>query len=209
MNKPLSKEDLDGLDQETLVETVLSLQKSLDEVLKNNELLLEALKVSRQRSYGSKSEVSSSQIPLDLFLNEAEDLSDNTVEEVKLSSAAPRKVKVKGKKKSDLSKITDHREELIELPKEKLDQIFTEGNYRRLPDQIVQKLEHYPARFEAVTYRVCVYCARLSLRSLQPNTPTACLYTDKRRPLNRTISSSIGKTWPTGSFLPTIDTFPS
>ena len=160
MNKPLSKEDLDGLDQETLVETVLSLQKSLDEVLKNNELLLEALKVSRQRSYGSKSEVSSSQIPLDLFLNEAEDLSDNTVEEVKLSSAAPRKVKVKGKKKSDLSKITDHREELIELPKEKLDQIFTEGNYRRLPDQIVQMLEHYPARFEAVTYRVCVYCAK-------------------------------------------------
>ena len=161
MNKPLSKEDLYELDQKTLVETVLSLQTSVDELLKNNELLLQALKVSRQRSFGSKSEVNNSdQIPLDLFLNEAEDLCDDTVKEAELSEAAPRKAKVKGKKKSDLSKITDHREELIELPKEKLDQIFGEGNYRRLPDQIIQKLEHIPSRFEAVTYRICVYCAK-------------------------------------------------
>lgn len=156
-----TKEDLLNLDNETLVETIISLKTSLDETQKNYELVLEALKLRNQRSFGKKSEsVDINQLSLDLGFNEVEVLADENIEEVKLAEAAPRKIKVKGKRKSDLSKITNHREEIIALSKEELDSYFGENNYKRLPDQIIQKLEHHPASFEAITYKVHVYVAK-------------------------------------------------
>ena len=117
----MDKEELVKLDKETLAETVLSLQKSVDELLKNNELLLEALKISKQRTYGKASEVNSNdQLTLELSFNEAESLYDKRQSEPELNEAAPRKKKSKGKKKNDLSKITDHREEFIELSDDEL-----------------------------------------------------------------------------------------
>ncbi len=157
----MDKEELVKLDKETLAETVLSLQKSVAELLKNNELLLEALKISKQRTYGKASEVNSSdQLTLELSFNEAESLYDKRQPEPELNEAAPRKKKRKGKKKNDLLKITDHREELIEIPDDELDSIFGKDNYKRLPDEVIQKLEHIPAKFEAITYRIAVYTAK-------------------------------------------------
>lgn len=157
----MERKELIELDKEILVDMIVSLQKSVDELLKNNELLLEALKVSKQRDYGKKSEVNSiDQLSLDLSFNEAESLCDEAFPEPELKEAAPRKKKAKGKKQSDLAKITDHREELIELSSSELDEIFGKNNYKRLPDEIIQKLEHIPAKFEAITYKVAVYCAK-------------------------------------------------
>ena len=140
---------------------ILSLQKSVDELLKNNELLLEALKISKQRDYGKKSEVNSvDQLSLELSFNEAESICDTCFPEPELNKVTPGKKKAKGRKQSDLMKITDHREEHIELSDKELDSIFGKGNYKRLPDEIIQKLEHIPAKFEAITYKVAVYCAK-------------------------------------------------
>ncbi|MBR3251954.1 MAG: hypothetical protein IKF80_09630, partial [Erysipelotrichaceae bacterium] len=158
----MDKQELIKLDKETLIETVVSLQKSVDELLKNNELLLEALKLSKQRNYGKATEVNSffDQLSFDLSFNEAESLYDETQIEPELDEAAPRRKKNKGKRSCDLSKITDHRQELIELSNDELDSIFGKDNYKRLPDEIIQKLEHIPAKFEAITYKVAVYCAK-------------------------------------------------
>ena len=62
----------------------------------------------------------------------AESLCDEAFPEPELKEAAPRKKKAKGKKQSDLAKITDHREELIELSSSELDEIFGKNNYKRL-----------------------------------------------------------------------------
>ena len=157
----MERKELIELDKEILIDMILSLQKSVDELLKNNELLLEALRISKQKDYGKKSEVNSAdQLSLELFFNEAESTCDTSFPEPELKQAAPRKKKTRGRKQSDLLKITDHREESIELSDSQLDELFGRNNYKRLPDEIIQKLEHIPAKFEAVTYRVAVYCAK-------------------------------------------------
>ena len=157
----MERKDLVELDKEILIDMIVSLQKSVDELLKNNELLLEALKVSKQRDYGKSSEVNSTdQLSLDLSFNEAESLCDESCPEPSLKEAAPKKKKLKGKKQNDLTKIIDHRQEFIELSSSQLDEIFGKDNYKRLPDEIIQKLEHIPSKFEAVTYKIAVYCAK-------------------------------------------------
>ena len=159
-NTELKKEEINELSKEQLVDTVVSLQTSVNELLRKNEVLMEALQANNQRMFGRKSEVNQNQLNLDLFFNEAEALQNDEITEVTLKEAAPKRIKTKGKKAADLSKITEHRDEYVGISTEELNLHFGEGNYKRLPDQIIEKLEHKPAVFEAVTYHIAVYAAR-------------------------------------------------
>ena len=76
-----------------------------------------------------------------------------------LEEAAPRK-KAKGKRASDIQKITNHREEYTELSEEELNERFGKSGWKRLSYQIITKLEHIPASFEVVTYKIGVYAAK-------------------------------------------------
>ena len=99
-NGLVEREELIKLDKNTLIETIVSLQRSVDELLKNNELLLEALKLSKQRIYGKKSEVNNNnQLTLDLFFNEPEALYDENINEPSIEETVQiRKKKKKGKR---------------------------------------------------------------------------------------------------------------
>ena len=68
-----------------------------------------------------------------------------------------RRKKAKGKKQEDWKKITNHRDEYLELSEEELDKQYGKGKWKRLPDELIYKLEHIPASFEAVTYHIAVY----------------------------------------------------
>ena len=154
-----NKKDLENTPKEVLITLIMSLQSSVDELTKTVRILNEQIQVMNQRSYGRKSEqVSSLQLELDLGFNEIEAVADPNEEEPLLEKAAPKK-RPKGKRAADIKKITNHREEYIELSDEELNEKFGTDKWKRLPYQIITKLEHIPASFEAVTYKIGVYAS--------------------------------------------------
>ena len=154
-----NKKDLENTPKEVLITLIMSLQSSIDELNKTVRILNEQIQIMNQRSYGRKSEqVSSLQLELDLGFNEIEAVADPNEEEPLLEKAAPKK-RPKGKRAADIKKITNHREEYIELSDEELNEKFGTDKWKRLPYQIITKLEHIPASFEAVTYKIGVYAS--------------------------------------------------
>ena len=155
----LSEDKLITMPVSTLVQIIMSLNESCQELNRRLTIAEEQIAIMNQRVYGRKSEaaVSPLQLQLDLGLNEAEVLAEEKEEETQLEEAAPRKKKAAGKKKEDWKKITNHREEYITLSEEELNEKYGEGKWKRLPDEIVCQLEHHPASFEAVTYHIAVY----------------------------------------------------
>ena len=77
------------------------------------------------RYFGRKTEKSSSYEQLSLFLNETEVIheKEENEEEPEVKTVVVRK-RPKGKKESDLAKITNHRDEYIRIPEEELDRRF-------------------------------------------------------------------------------------
>lgn len=156
----LSKKDLNNMPKEALVAMIMGLQSSVNELNKMVQVLSEQLKVMNSRNYGRKSEqVSALQMELELGFNDTEVTADPGEPEPVLEEAAPKKKRPVGKRAEDIKKVTNHREEYIEIPEAELDQRFGKGKWKRLPYQIITKLEHIPASFEAVTYKIGVYAA--------------------------------------------------
>ncbi|MCR4952285.1 MAG: IS66 family transposase [Solobacterium sp.] len=156
----LSEKELNNMPKEVLVTMIMGLQSSVNELNRTVQNLSEQLKVMNSRNYGRKSEqVSALQMELELGFNDTEVTADPGEPEPTLEEAAPRKKRPVGKRAEDIKKITNHREEYIEIPEAELDQRFGKGKWKRLPYQIITKLEHIPASFEAVTYKIGVYAA--------------------------------------------------
>lgn len=155
----LTDEQMEAMDKSTLIMVNKLLQSNIIQLNKNVELLTEQVKILNQRSFGKKTETVSTlfeQASLDFGFNEAEYLSDKTVDEPTLEDL-PKKKKSSGKKENSLKKITNHTEKYIELTESELNEKYGEGKWKRLPDQLISKLEHYPASFEVVTYHIGVY----------------------------------------------------
>ena len=81
-----------------------------------------------------------------------------------------RRVKQKGKLEEDLSAFPVRVEEHT-LPEDKLAELF-DGNYRRLPDEIVKKLEFHPATFEVVEHHIAIYCGNKSQTIVRADRPS-------------------------------------
>jgi len=157
----LTEKELLEMPKEDLVGMILGMQSGFNEMKRTIDLLSEKVNIMNQRSYGRKSEVVSPlQLELELGLNEAEALADPEEKEPTLEEAAPRKKRPVGKRKEDLEKITEHKTVPVEISEEELNRRFGEGNWKRLPEQIITKLEHIPASFVAVTYKIGVYAAK-------------------------------------------------
>lgn len=168
----LNEKQLKELSKDTLVDMIIGLRSSVDELSRTVSLLSEQMKLSKQRDFGRKSEAASVlQMELELGFNEAEVTADPDIEEPLLETAAPRK-RPKGKRVEDIQKITNHREEYIELPEEELNERFGKGRWKRLPYQIITKLEHIPASFEAITYKIGVYAADDNETIIRADRPT-------------------------------------
>ena len=157
----LSEKDLEKMPKNVLISMIMGLQTSVNELNRTVSVLSEQIRVMNQRSYGRKSEqVSALQMELELGFNEAEKTEDPSAEEPSLEEAAPKRKRPAGKRQEDIKKITNHRTVPVEIDKSELDRIFGEGRWKRLPDQIITKLEHIPASFEAVTYKIGVYAEK-------------------------------------------------
>ena len=157
----LSEKELNELSKETLIELAISLQSSITDLTNTVNNLSETIKVMNQRKYGRKSEtVSALQLSFDFGLNEVEAVSDKKEPEPEAEKVVPKRTRPKGKRAEDLKKITEHRDVPVDISEEKLIEEFGENGWKRLPDQLVTKLEHKPAVFEAVTYHLAVYVSK-------------------------------------------------
>lgn len=77
----LSEKELDQLSKKTLIEMIIGLQTSVNELTRTVCLLNEQLEIRNQRSYGRKTEqVSALQMELDLGLNEPEAQADPDIQ---------------------------------------------------------------------------------------------------------------------------------
>ena len=155
----LSEEELNDMDKKLLVQLVLQLQSSLESLSGNMDLLLEQIRLMNSRKYSNKTETLDSlntQLQLDLCFNEAEALSDEEKEEPAIETIT-RKKKQKGHKEDFLKKITNHKDVELLLSEEELNNKYGKGKWKRLPDEIISKLEHHPASFEVVNYHIGVY----------------------------------------------------
>ena len=99
----LSEDKLITMPVSTLVQIIMSLNESCQELNRKLTIAEEQIAIMNQRVYGRKSEaaVSPLQLQLDLGLNEAEVLAEEKEEEPQLEEAAPRK------KKGSISKPVD------------------------------------------------------------------------------------------------------
>ncbi|MBR3252105.1 MAG: IS66 family transposase [Erysipelotrichaceae bacterium] len=169
----MKEEELVNLDKKIPVEMVLSLQGTVDQLSENMNLLLEQIKLMNSRSFSNKAETASSlnvQLSLDLHFNEAEALCDEETDEPAIETVI-RKKKQKGHKEEFLKKITNHRDVELYLTDDELNNKYGKGKWKRLPDEIISKLEHHPASFEVINYHIGVYAAddnQTIIRALKP-----------------------------------------
>jgi regulator of replication initiation timing len=130
---------LSGMTSTALFEYVHSLEDTVASLSNNVANLTEQIRIMNERTYGRKTETAAvlDMPQLDLGLNEAESLADEKEPEPVLEEAAPKKKKAKGKKATDLQKITNHRDEYIELTDEELNKKYGEGKWKHLPYEII------------------------------------------------------------------------
>ena len=158
-----TEEQLKSLPVDTLVTIAMTLQNNVIDLKRSVDQLTEQIRIMNQRMYGRKTEQESllyKQEQLDLAFNETEVLADEDSENEEPELQVVCHKRPKGQKEESLKKITNHRDEYIELSEEELEEKFGKNGWKKLPYQIVTKLEHIPASFEAVTYHIGVYAAK-------------------------------------------------
>lgn len=140
---------------------IAALQKQNEEYLKKIDTLQENMSVLIQQRFGRKTEkipVSPDQLALEMGapLNEAEELTENGVEEEPEEVVTVKKATPKGKRAQDLSKLEKAEPEYHEISEEELRNRFPEG-YTRLADDVYYEVEYIRARCVLHEHHVAVY----------------------------------------------------
>ena len=140
---------------------IAALQKQNEEYLKKIDTLQENMSVLIQQRFGRKTEkipVSPDQLALEMGapLNEAEELTENGVEEEPEEVVTVKKAKPKGKRAQDLSKLEKAEPEYHEISEEELRNRFPEG-YTRLADDVYYEVEYIRARCVLHEHHVAIY----------------------------------------------------
>ena len=168
----VSRDELDKIPHDLLVEMFLQLNSSLEVMQQQNETLIrqisslqESIAVLTQQRFGRKTE-KLSEMPgqmsftFDLTdaVNEAEVLTDAGIpDEPGIETLiVRRRAKTKGKREADLAGLETIVEPAVTIPEERLAELFPKG-YHRLPDEIYKDLEYQPAKFIVHEHHIAVY----------------------------------------------------
>jgi len=172
MTETFDEKALENLDKQTLITmlrmsntSVQALQRTVENLNKQIALLTEEVHGLRQNRFGRKSEtnlVEQADYQQYYFsFNEAEVTiecepvkSEPEIEEV--VPRAYKRRKRKGKRQEDLKDIP---KVIVEhtLTDEELRELFPDGKWKRLPDEVYSRLEFIPATFQVVEHHVAVY----------------------------------------------------
>lgn len=175
MENALTREQLNNLDKETLVEMVIGLTSQVELLNQKMEKMLEQLAIANTNRFARKSEsgLSIDENQVSIF-NEIEAFADDS-EEPSIDVIIPsyKRRKHVGKRDEDLSgfpvKIIEHN-----LSEEDLSKEFPSG-FNRLPDEVYKKLEVHPATYEVLEHHIAVYKDKTSGKILKAEHPVEML----------------------------------
>ncbi|MBQ0146628.1 MAG: IS66 family transposase, partial [Lachnospiraceae bacterium] len=159
-----TREELNSMSKETLIEIILSMRDQLEDLNKNFTVLTEQLKVLTQHRFGRSTEKLQTEGQLSLaeiggeiaiVFNEIEAVLDEDAEDEAEKSTARAPKRHKGQRE----------ESLIGLPTEIIPHEFSEaelsekfgGKYKRLPDEIYKRIVFEPAKISVEEHHVAVY----------------------------------------------------
>ena len=165
--KQLSSSELNNLSKQDLVAMMLQMQQQMN-------ALTEKLAVANARFFGRSTEKLDT-LPgqMNLF-NEAEAAAAEAVTEPDIDHVVVRKKKQKGQRKEDLSKLPV-RVENHELTKQQLIEIYGEGGWKRLPDEVFSRVEYKPSVKEVVEHHVAVYAGKKEDQIIRAERPVDLL----------------------------------
>lgn len=163
MSKIYTKDQLQKLDKDTVIQLFLALQEQIGELNEKLSVLLERLDTSNMKEYGRSTEKISEIIGDDIF-NEADAIAkEDPIDEpdyeevMKPALKKQRQVKEKGKRARDLE---DFEIEVIShtVSEEELRATFGD-KWKQLPDQVYRRLRFQPARYVVEEHHVEIYCS--------------------------------------------------
>lgn len=168
-----NEKDLENLDKQTLITLLMNstaaaaaLQKQVEDLTKNIDRLTEEIRILRAQRYGRSSEknlVETNEFQqMSLGFNEGEYMVDTNpdIPEPVMDMIRPkpyvRGKKMKGKRAEELKDLPVKKVEHT-LTDEQLLEIFPDGKWKRLPDDVYSKLQFIPSKFEVTEHHVAVY----------------------------------------------------
>ena len=162
MCQKFTADELNTMDHKAKNDVICQMQDRLDKLEHDYENLMEQIRLANQRTFGRHTEkLNEIAGQLSLF-NEAEAYFDEqspepAIEEVVGESLKPaRKPKNRGQREEDLKDLPQ--EEIPhDVPTERLNALFGEGNYKSMPDEICWQLRFEPARWIAEKHIIKVY----------------------------------------------------
>ena len=134
--KQFSSAQLNKMSREDLVAMVLQMQQQ-------NHALTEKLSLMQVRFFGRSTEKLSTLPGQMKLFNEAESVAAEVVAEPTIEQAVVRKKKQKGQRQVDLSQLPVRKEQ-HELTEQQLTEIYGEGGWERLPDEVFSRVEYTP-----------------------------------------------------------------
>jgi len=163
MCKKFTPDELNKMDHETKNDVIYQMQDRLDRLEQNYENLVEQIRLANQQRFGRHTEKLDDIAGQLSFFNEAEANCDETAKEptveevIDSSRKVPRKPKKKGQREEDLK---DFPQEVIphDIPEQNLNEVYGEGNWKSMPDEIFWQLRFEPAKWIAEKHivKVCV-----------------------------------------------------
>ena len=131
--KQLSSSELNNLSKKDLIAMMLQMQQQMN-------ALTEKKAVANARFFGRSTEKLSTLPGQMSVFNEAEAAAAEAIVEPDIDHVVVRKKKQKGQRKEDLSRLPV-RIENHELTKQQLLEIYGEGGWKRLPDEVFSRVE--------------------------------------------------------------------
>ena len=150
--KKYSAEELNALSKEELLALLLQTQEQ-------NAFFMEQIATMQAQKFGRKTERLEC-MGQDCLFNEAEVEAENDTDEPDAEEITYTRKKRTPGKLDEMLKGLPSRIENHELHQEELEEIFGEGGWKRLPDDVFRKLEYHPATKEVVEHHVAVYAAK-------------------------------------------------
>lgn len=162
MCRKFTREELDTMDHASKDQAIFLIQEKLDKLEKDYEVLIEQIRLANQQRFGRQTETLDQVTGQMSFFNEAEancneEAPEPTIEETVAAAAKqPRKPKKRGQRREDMESYPQ--EEIPhDVPKGQLEEIFGEGCYKSMPDEICWQLRFEPARWVAEKHVIKVY----------------------------------------------------
>lgn len=193
-----TREQLNKLDAEMLIELVLGLQDSIDSMDKKMQLILEQLATMNNNRFGRHTEkfdkdeqMSFSVVDGEVIIlfNEAEAESNLLVNEPETLEVSVIRKKTKGKRAQDIKDLPT--EEIFHIMSEdELISKFGENGWSTLPDEVITRYKFVPASVTVEKHHIGVYKSKKDNRIVRAEFPK-CLMLLKGSMVSPTLAAGI------------------